>query len=203
MTVAWLEVLVEEASMEIALETLLPRIVPGTDFVIRRFNGKQDLLRKLPQRLSGYKQWVATNQVALVVVTDRDDDDCHLLADAAGIPRASVATSTAGVVLNRIAVEELEAWFFGDTAALVTAYPGVPETLATRAKFREPDDVKGGTWEALERVLQAAGHHRGGLAKIRAARDISLHMDVESNSSQSFAAFRDGVRFVTRGKAVA
>ncbi len=95
--------------------------------------------------------------------------------------------------INRIAVEELEAWFFGDVGALVAAYPGVPETLDRRAKYRNPDAIAGGTWEALERVLQEAGHHGGGLAKVRAARDIAAHMDPGRNRSRSFQVFRDAI----------
>ena len=51
-------------------------------------------------------------------------------------------------LVNRLAVEELEAWFFGDVDAMATAYPRVPRTLAQRAPYRDPDRIKGGTWEA-------------------------------------------------------
>jgi len=60
-------------------------------------------------------------------------------------------------VVNRIAIEELEAWYFGDVEAICDAYPGVPRTLAQRNGMREPDEIRGGTWEALERVVQRAG----------------------------------------------
>jgi len=96
-------------------------------------------------------------------------------------------------VLNRIAIEELEAWFFGDVEALCTAFPRVPPSLGEHSKYRDPDAISGGTWEALERVLQKAGHHKGGLAKIAAARAISEHMIPERNRSQSFRVFRQGL----------
>jgi len=95
-------------------------------------------------------------------------------------------------------VEELEAWFFGDVSALIAAYPGVPATLAHRARFRDPDAISGGTWESLERVLQRAGHHTGGLEKLRAAREIAKHMDPERNRSRSFCGFRDRLRELVR-----
>jgi len=100
-------------------------------------------------------------------------------------------------VLNRIAIEELEAWFFGDVEAVCTAYPGVPATLANRAPYRDPDAVAGGTWEALGRVLKQAGHHGSGLRKGEAARAIAEHMDPARNRSRSFGHFRDGLLRVT------
>ncbi len=104
-----------------------------------------------------------------------------------------------GDVVNRIAVEELEAWFFGDIPALCGAYPRIPASLGGQAKYRDPDAIRGGTWEALERVLQARGYHPGGLAKTVAATEIAQHMDVDANRSRSFQAFRDGVRRLVSG----
>jgi hypothetical protein len=91
-------------------------------------------------------------------------------------------------------VEELEAWFFGDIPALRAAYDGVPASLAAKAEFRDPDAIRGGTAERLERVLQNAGHFRGGLLKTRAAREISAHMNADENRSRSFCELRDGLR---------
>jgi hypothetical protein len=73
-------------------------------------------------------------------------------------------------VLNRIAIEELEAWFFGDIQAIVSAYPKVSTNVGQQAKYRKPDEITGGTWENLEKILQKAGYHRGGLEKVKAAR---------------------------------
>ncbi|HEY5853216.1 MAG TPA: DUF4276 family protein [Aldersonia sp.] len=101
-------------------------------------------------------------------------------------------------VLNRIAVEELEAWFLGDVNAICAAYPGVPTTLANRSGLRDPDAVRGGTAEALERVLKQSGDATGGLSKTDAARRIALHMEIENNRSNSFCQFRDGLRRFVR-----
>ena len=112
------------------------------------------------------------------------------------LPRLLERAGAGGVFqgVNRNAIEELEAWFFGDPAAVGAAYPGVPKTLGRRAPFRDPDAIEGGTWEALERVLQKAGHHLGGLRKVQAARDIARHMDPERSRSRSFRVFRDAIR---------
>lgn len=78
--------------------------------------------------------------------------------------------------------------------ALVAAYPGVSPHLGKQARYRNPDAIVGGTWEALERVLQRAGYYPGGLPKIEAAANISEHMDPDSNTSKSFQVFRDALR---------
>ncbi|MGH3803791.1 MAG: DUF4276 family protein [Pseudonocardiaceae bacterium] len=201
-----LEILVEERSAERALGGLLPRIVPSVDFEIRVFRGKTDLLKKLPDRLKGYAAWITRADTYLVVLVDRDDDclalkaEMEQMAAAAGLPTATAAPASRRVhVLNRIAVEELEAWFFGDVPALCAAYPRVPVSLGQQAKYRDPDAVLGGTWEALEHVLQAGGYHRGGLAKVAAATEIAQHMNVDVNCSRSFQVFRDGVRQLVAG----
>ena len=43
-------VLVEEPSMEMALEHLLPKMLAGADFHIIRFQCQDDLLKNLPDR---------------------------------------------------------------------------------------------------------------------------------------------------------
>lgn len=202
-----LEVLVEEVSAERALRTLLPRIL-GEDvtFDIRPFGGKTDLLRKLPQRLRGHASWIAASDTRIVVLLDRDDEDCMALkaklekmAADVGMPNPSVASDMADVlVLNRIAVEELEAWFFGDVTALRGAYPRVPASLGEQARYRDPDVITG-TWEALEHLLQKHGYHSAGLPKTVAAAEIAKYMNVETNRSQRFQAFRDGLRRLTGG----
>jgi Domain of unknown function (DUF4276) len=196
-----LEVLVEERSAEAALISLLPKIVgPGVSFAIYPHRGKSDLLAKLSQRMRGYARWLPADWKILVLI-DADGHDCLPQKDALeGVIHASglLTRSSRGAgrgfqVSSRIAVEELEAWFFGDIEALCAAYPGLPASLASQAPYRDPDAIRGGTWEALERELQRAGYYPGGLAKIKAAREIALHMDPARNRSRSFQAFRAGL----------
>ena len=71
-----LEVLVEERSAEQALRVLLPRIIADVEFDVRLFQGKPDLLRKLPDRLKGYAPWIESADTRLVVLVDRDDENC-------------------------------------------------------------------------------------------------------------------------------
>lgn len=188
-----LEILVEEPSAEAALEALLPKIVPGCAYQVIPFNGRADLVSGLPVRLRDYTYYWAETGLRIVVLLDRDNDDCVKLkarlveiADEVGLP--------AEATLFRIVVEELESWFLGDVPALHATYPRVPLSLGSQAKYRDPEAISGGAWEGLEQVLRKHGYHRKGLRKVQAAREIAPHMDVENNRSQSFQVFRDGLR---------
>jgi hypothetical protein len=197
--VTHVEILAEEPSMEAALRLIIPKISDALSFEIYPYRCKQDLLGKLPARLKGYAAWLPQDWRILVIV-DRDDDDCAVLKrklekaarDSGLISRTRRAGGRFQVV-NRLAIEELEAWFFGDWDAVCAAYPGVDPNVPSKSKYRDPDAVLGGTWEALERILKRAGHFQTGLRKIEAARAIAQHMDPRANRSRSFQAFRDAV----------
>ena len=204
-----LEFLVEEPSAEAALIHLVPRILGDeTTFKVYQHSGKTNLLKNLAARLRGYQRWLPPDW-GVVVLIDGDRADCRELKrrlEQAAETSGLLTPATAGPrrlpqVLNRLAIEELEAWYFGDIGAMCAAYPGVPRTLGERAPYRNPDSIRGGTAEALERVLRKAGHHRGGLAKIQAGRDIASHMVPETNRSHSFQVFRKGLLAFTRRSA--
>lgn len=196
-----LDIFVEEQSAEAALRNLIHRILPETNLEVRfhSFRGKQDLLSKLPGQLRAYNQWIADNHF-LIVLVDRDADDCQNLkrrlesyAAEAGLKTLSSSPEQFHAI-NRIAIEELEAWFFGDVDALHEAYPRIPCSLGKRVPYRNPDAIPGGASERLELLLKSKGYHRGGLQKIRAAQEISRHMDPDRNRSKSFQVFRDALR---------
>ncbi len=195
-----IEFLLEEPSSEAALLNLIPKILPTASFALHPHSGKHDLLAKLPHRLAAYRRFIPTDW-HIVVLVDNDQDNCRRLKSALeqAARDARLATKSrpgpqgSFQLVTRLAIEELEAWFFGDVDALVSAYPRVPDTLASRRGYRDPDAIAGGTWEALERVLQRAGYYPSGLPKVEAARRISEHMDPWRNRSRSFQVFRDGL----------
>jgi hypothetical protein len=191
---------VEELSMEKALNHLLPKLLQGdVEYQIITFQCKDDMLKKLPNRLKSYTSWV--NDYLFIALIDEDRQDCHVLkeklecfARQAGLKsKTQVQSGERFRILNRIVIEELEAWFFGDVEALRAAYPKVSATLARQAGYRNPDAIGGGTWESLERVLKRNGYFRNGLAKTIAAENIAPHMEPERNRSKSFQVFCEGV----------
>src|SRR5579862_6052255 len=114
MKIERVEILVEEPSMEQALRVFIPKILSDVSFALYPHRGKEDLLRALPGRLLGYRQWIPANWHILVVV-DRDDDDCRELkaridsiAQAAGFRTGSTHLHSPHSLVTRIAIEELE-----------------------------------------------------------------------------------------------
>jgi len=200
MSVEHIEILVEEPSMEAALRLLIPRIIGDLSFEVRPFQCKQDLLDNLPKRLRGYARWLPPTH-RIIVVVDRDDDTCRTLkqkmeriAREAGMTTRTRAGNGRYQVVNRLAIEELEAWFFGDWDAVCTAYPRVNPNVPRKKNYRDPDAIAGGTWEALERWLKKAGYFDTGLRKVEAAREIAQHMDPPRNRSRSFQVFHEVLR---------
>ncbi len=197
MSIEHVHFIVEEPSMEMFLRAVLPRILGEKSFEIFSFRSKDELLQQLPARLKGYATWLP-GTYRIVVVVDRDDDDCHRLkaqlesfAVAANLPTRSHPNQGRFVIVNRIAIEELEAWYFGDWKAVCAAYPRVPSNVPRKQSYRDPDTIAGGAWEAFERVLQRAGYFKTGLRKIEAAEAIAPHIEYNRNSSHSFQVLRD------------
>ena len=158
-----IEFLVEEETAQIVLDYLLPTMLDEShSYEIRIFQGKYNLLKKLPERLRGYRAWLPDDW-RIVVLVDEDRQDCRQLkskletiAHDAGFITKTSTTDGQFTVLNRIAVEEIEAWYFGDWDAVREIYPRAPKNLPEKAGFRDADKIAGGTWEAFERVLQRA-----------------------------------------------
>jgi hypothetical protein len=135
-TTGSLEVLVEEPSAKRFLDGILPRMVPSDIGVqIHAFNGKSDILRKLPQRLSGYRYYEPGPKI--LVLVDRDDEDCRdvkrklekrklekIVAESGFLSKVAAAESAGDFdVCTRVVIEELEAWMLGDHDALIAAFP--------------------------------------------------------------------------------
>lgn len=194
-----IEFLLEEPSAEAALTAILPKILAdNVSFHFHVFEGKPDLLKQLPLRLKGYRRWIPNNWRIFVLI-DEDRQDCQELkarleraAREAGFLTKSHPNSQGEFrVVNRLAVEELEAWFFGDVEALRKAYPRVSKTLHNRPKYQDPDAITGGTWEALERLLER--YHRDFSPKKVVAQNIAPHMEPSRNRSRSFQVFVEGL----------
>ena len=148
-------------------------------------------------RLRGYRRWLPADW-HLVVLVDRDADDCmelkerlESIAREAGLATRTNAKGSLWQVANRVVVEELEAWYFGDWEAVRAAYPRLPATVDQKSPYRIPDAIRGGTWEAFERIMQRHGYFNTGLRKVEAARSVGKYVAAERNRSNSFARFRD------------
>lgn len=209
-----LEFLSEDSSGKRLLEWLVPAIIGphGTPHTwnIHSYKGigrlptglrprtdaqKRILLDQLPKLLQGYGRTPAID--AVVVVLDSDDEDCRelraelldLLARCRPAPRRT---------LFRIAIEEVEAWYFGDRDAVLEVYPQARPAVLNAYQ----QDSVGYTWERFAdavypggyAALKAKGWPIPGETKWHWADTIGAFMDVERNVSPSFGKLRDGLR---------
>jgi hypothetical protein len=100
-----------------------------------------------------------------------------------------------------IAIEEGEAWYLGDFAAIKKAYPKAKQKVLDSYT----NDSICGTWEKLADAVYSGGSKE--LSKLRWqgvgkeksnwAKKIPPHMDVDNNLSPSFGYFRDKLRGLT------
>ena len=195
------EFFLEEPSTQDTLKTILPKILSNNvtfDFLV--FEGKDDLLNNLSARLMGYR-WIPNNWRIMVLI-DEDRRDCHELKaklekaayEAGFVTKSSAAQNGDFQVVNRLAIEELEAWFFGDVEAMHAAYPKISRHLNTKSKYQNPDAIRGGTSEALEDLLIEKKYYRERIPKPTVAQKIARHMEPNRNRSKSFQVFVEGLK---------
>lgn len=127
--------LLEELSMKVFLDALLPRFFPQLAFLCVPHEGKQDLEQSIPRKLKAWREPGAR----FIIVRDADAEDCEelkrrwaQLCEESGRPEALV----------RLACRELEAWYLGDPETLALAYEDAGlRSLGSRERFRNPDQV--------------------------------------------------------------
>jgi hypothetical protein len=208
------EILVEDASGELLLGSLLPKILgkngdshtwrthayKGIGRLPRDLRGKPDpwkrvLLNQLPRILAGYGRNPREMDSAVVVVVDLDDRDC--IGFKQELLQIQQQCHPRPKVLFRLAIEEMEAWLLGDISAIVKAFP----RAKTHALHSYRQDSICGTWETLadalfpggSPALKAEGYPRIGEEKCKWASLIGPHIDVEANLSPSLRVFKLGL----------
>lgn len=208
-----LEFLIEDSSGEKLLQALLPKLLGDQgaphSWRVHGYKGigrvpmglkatgdpsKRILLDQLHRLLRGYGKTPGID--AVVVILDSDRRNCRtFLAELQALrDECNPAPNT----LFRIAIEEMEAWYFGDRIALLQAYPRAKKEVLDR--YRQ--DSVCGTWEMLADALHPGGAEYikktgwplPGQIKSEWAERIGPLMDPERNASPSFGKLRDGVR---------
>jgi len=167
------------------------RIPPG--LATKADPTKRILLDRLPQLLRGYGKTPGIDAVVIVLDTDRRDCKVFLQELRSVAERCNPVPHT----LFRLAVEEMEAWYLGDCAALLKAYPRAKRDVLDRYV----QDGICDTWELLADAVYAggaaaikkAGWQSAGHFKHEWAEKIGPFMNLQQNASPSFGKFRDGV----------
>jgi len=170
--------LLEEYSMKVLLDGLLPRLFPDLPFLCVPHEGKQDLEKSIPRKLRAWRE----PGVRFCVIRDNDGADCR------GLKEALVSLCRDGSrpdTLVRVACQELEAWYFGAPDALAEAF-GIPRLreLSARAPFRDPDAIVQPATALAELVPE--------FQKVSGARSLARVLPRE-NRSRSFQVLLAGL----------
>jgi hypothetical protein len=210
-----LEILVEDSSGAKLIEILLPKLIGQQSqrptWRVHPYKGigrippnlspatdakKRILLDHLPRILRGYRNTPGVD--AVVVILDCDRRDCvRFLQELKGVAESCDFDQK---TIFRLAIEEVEAWYFGDRSAVLKAYPRAKRPVLDAYQ----QDSICGTWERLAEALAygrsksglRTGERSAGVMKHEWADAIGRLMDVENNASPSFQKLRDGLRRV-------
>jgi hypothetical protein len=214
-----IEVLVEDSSGAALMKHLMPKLLEEAvgehTYRIHDFKGigriprnlpqqadaaKRTLLDNLPRLLKGYGRTPGYDAVLVLVDTDDRPVDAFRSELMQVLHQCQHAPST----VFGLATEEIEAWYFGDRAALLQAYPRADKRVLNAYQ----QDVVCGTWEKLADALRKGGaaalkkqgFHKAGEFKHECANRIGPLMDVAHNTSPSFASTRGAfAELLTRG----
>jgi hypothetical protein len=198
-----LHVLVEGDSEEALLRGWLPRFLPhGHSFVVIRHRGKgklsrdplkvpdirrEGLLDQLPAKLRAYGKGLDPATDRVLVLVDADDDPCTDLKRR--LLEALASCDPRPAVLFRLAIEETEAFYLGDPAAIRKAFP---QAKMQRMKLYAQDSVCG-TWELFQRVVDDPVED-----KVEWAERMASHLGTDwqgknANRSPSFRQLCQGL----------
>lgn len=172
--------LLEEGSMKVLLEGLLPRLFPGLSFLCVPHEGKRDLETSIPRKLKAWREPGAR----FVVMRDQDSADCRQVKD--GLVRLCREAGR-NDVLVRVVCRELEAWYVGEPE-LAQAFPETPpgalRELSRSRQYQNPDTVVRPS-DAITKLVPEFQKRSG-------ARRMAAVLSSE-NRSRSFQVFVEGV----------
>jgi len=209
------EILVEDYSGKTALDAIVPKIIGEQHtFLIHSYKGigriprnmrdardasKRILMENLPKLLKGYgRTQVGRPHFPEAVILVCDLDDKCLKTFRQELHGILNACDPQPITRFCIAVEEGEAWLLGDLAAIKSAYPRAKDAVLNSYV----NDSICNTWERLAEAVYPGGsaalcekgYRAIGVEKSRWAEAITLHMDIDCNTSPSFQYFVSKIR---------
>ena len=172
--------LLEESSMKIYLDQILPKILPDNiQFQTIKHRGKSDLVKSIPLKLKG---WNEPGEIRFVVVYDKDSSDCVQLKTQL----QELCDSCRPGVLVRIPCQELEAWYWGDLSAVSAALGKDITSYSQKSQYRNPDLIVNPK-EKLKKIFPLLQQESG-------ARAIGREANINDNTSPSFHCFVEGIK---------
>jgi hypothetical protein len=208
----YFQFLIEDMSGGILVEQVMKKLISqdmNVDYKCKTFHGiggfskqwspknakTQKLLNDLPAYLRGFNKSlnVPGYEAALIIVLDNDRNDPQQFYQELEEVAQEQMISIDHVFC--IAVEEMEAWLFGDKAALLAAYPNARTNILNEY---EQDSICG-TWEKLANAIYPGGiskfrkdcrtYQEIGKKKCEWAQNIGSKMSIHENTSPSFQYF--------------
>lgn len=168
--------LTEEKSMRECLKVIIPQLWPdsieGLNWFVLSFQGKSDLKKSIPKKMKGWKNYGKPHFIIL-----QDNDGGNYFATKQEL--CTIANRCGKPFHVRIVCQELESWLLGDPEAIRRAYPQA--RIPARAQFRKPDKL-GNASQELGRLINIP-------TKVQRAQNISQHLDLTKNKSESFNVF--------------
>ena len=171
--------LLEEPSMQVFLEVLLPRLFPSLSFHCVPHEGKSHLERSIVRTL---REWRVPGD-RFAIVRDNDGGDCFRLK---GRLRELCRQGGREDTLIRIVCQELESWYLGEPDALAEAFGEEQlRNIGRQAAYRDPDNRSKPSSD-MERLTPR-------FEKSSGARRMAQHITREGNRSHSFSVFLSGI----------
>lgn len=177
-------VMVEEQSMEVVVKAIVEKLTLRDRTIVIPHQGKTDLEKSFPKKL---RAWNTGIDSRFVICRDNDGGDCAVLKENLQklLPQPSKHQYKIRIVMN-----ELEAWYLGDLAAVERAgflKPGQAVRLQRSKKFKEPERL-GNAKQEFQKLVSKKG-------QITLATLISPHLDLENNRARSFFHFIDALKW--------
>lgn len=207
--------LIEDKSSEVLIKAVMQKLFPhnpNVTFDCKSFRGIGGFTRKntvketktgkllndLCTYLKGFNRSLQNIAAAIFIVLDNDDRDVEEFKK--NLEDVARQTDITIDYVFCIAVEEMEAWLLGDSAAIALAYP---QARLTTLRTYVQDSICG-TWEVLADVAYHGGRKQMlkecptymeiGRVKSAWAEKISPHMTLAQNASPSFQSFLAEIR---------
>ena len=171
-------------SAEALLKVLMPRMIVQKENIFVRyivFEGKQDLEKKLPRKLRGWK----LHGSKFIVLRDQDSADCkRIKVNLLELCPEDKKPHT----LVRIACRELESWYLGDLDAVEhgLGLSGIAKYQGNN-RYLNPDSIQAPSAE-IERLTNRI------YQKISGSRAIGEYLNLDNTRSNSFNVFITGIK---------
>ena len=171
--------LLEEPSMRVFLEVLLPRLFPDLSFLCVPHEGKADLERNIDSTL---RQWREPG-ARFVIVRDNDNGDCLKLKNR--LLQLCFRGGRSDTLVS-IVCQELESWYLSEPDAMADAFGDDRlREIGNRSRFRHPEARPNPSADVASLIRE--------FRKIAGARRMAEFITRENNRSHSFAVFLNGV----------